>query len=216
MTDVSFVEQTALVADANLEAVCVPVENQEYYRVMQVRATKDAAKKPKINFIDEDPERFTGILLPADREAMDFIVRLELHSSASSLLISVQKTAPSGIRKKGQENKASRMPRNELLDALFKCFSDYTYWSLAALKKNVNQPEAYLRETLASIADLVKSGPFNGNYKLKPESIPTNFVAQPKEEGAPEEEDGLNESPNDTPDGEDDDGDDDDLDMDDV
>ena len=40
-----------------------------------------------------------------------------------------------------QNNKATRIPKNELLDLLFKCFQEYAYWSLKGLREYVKQPE---------------------------------------------------------------------------
>jgi len=42
-----------------------------------------------------------------------------------------------------QNNKATRIPKNELLDLLFKCFQEYAYWSLKGLKEYVKQPEVW-------------------------------------------------------------------------
>ena len=53
---------------------------------------------------------------------------------------------------------------------LHKCFQEYKYWSLKALKARVRQPEAYLKETLLKIATLVKTGTFAMNYTLNPEA----------------------------------------------
>ena len=44
-----------------------------------------------------------------------------------------------------QNNKATRIPKNELLDLLFKCFQEYAYWSLKGLREYVKQPEAPYR-----------------------------------------------------------------------
>jgi transcription initiation factor TFIIF subunit beta len=41
-----------------------------------------------------------------------------------------------------QNNKATRIPKNELLDLLFKCFQEYAYWSLKGLREYIKQPEA--------------------------------------------------------------------------
>lgn len=67
------------------------------------------------------------------------------------------------------EGKAARMPRNELLDLLFKLFEDYEYWSLKGLRERTKQPEAFLKEVLESIAILNKKGPYALRYSLKPE-----------------------------------------------
>jgi transcription initiation factor TFIIF subunit beta len=49
------------------------------------------------------------------------------------------------------------MPQNELLDRIFECFNRYNYWSMKALRAELQQPEAYLRETLEKIAVLAKN-----------------------------------------------------------
>jgi transcription initiation factor TFIIF subunit beta len=62
------------------------------------------------------------------------------------------------------------MPQNELLDRIFECFKEFTYWSMKALRQRLQQPEVYLRETLDKIAILHKSGSFASHYSLKPEN----------------------------------------------
>ena len=61
------------------------------------------------------------------------------------------------------------MPKNELLDALFECFRTYEFWSMKGLREALNQPEAYLKETLEQIATLLKNGPFALKWTLKDE-----------------------------------------------
>ena len=72
-------------------------------------------------------------------------------------------------KKKPTQNKAVRIPQGELLDALDKCFRRYKYWSLKALRNELKQPEAYIKQTLEEIAVLVRSGDFAMNYILRPE-----------------------------------------------
>ena len=72
-------------------------------------------------------------------------------------------------KKKAPKEKAVRMPQEELLDALDRCFRRYSYWSLKALRNELKQPEAYIKQTLEQIAVLVRSGDFAMNYKLKDE-----------------------------------------------
>lgn len=69
----------------------------------------------------------------------------------------IQTAAP---RKSNQLNKAARLPRNELVDILHGMFDQYKYWPMKAIKQQTNQPEAYLKEVLTEIAQLVRSGPF--------------------------------------------------------
>jgi transcription initiation factor TFIIF subunit beta len=61
------------------------------------------------------------------------------------------------------------MAQNELLDLIFAAFKEYNYWSMKALRARLQQPEAYLRETLEKVADMPKSGRFAMHWTLKPE-----------------------------------------------
>ena len=60
------------------------------------------------------------------------------------------------------------MPRNQLLDMLFALYRERPRWSAKELRARTEQPEAYLKEVLSEIADLHRSGEFNGLYELKP------------------------------------------------
>lgn len=61
------------------------------------------------------------------------------------------------------------MPHNELLDLLISQFSLAPYWSLKSLNEHVKQPQTYLKQTLAEIANLVRNGPYAGMWALKQE-----------------------------------------------
>lgn len=61
------------------------------------------------------------------------------------------------------------MAENELFDQINRCFSEYNYWPMKALRNRLRQPEAYLRETLDKVAVLIRTGAFANNYALKPE-----------------------------------------------
>src|SRR5690242_12089359 len=67
------------------------------------------------------------------------------------------------------ENKATRWPENQLLDAIARCFSEHKFWSIKAFRGKIPQPEAYLRECLDKIAVLHRSGTFANHWSLKPE-----------------------------------------------
>ena len=62
------------------------------------------------------------------------------------------------------------MPQNELLDRIYDCFKRYNYWPLKSLKAELNQPEAYLKQTLELVAHLVRQGTHAMTWQLKPES----------------------------------------------
>jgi transcription initiation factor TFIIF subunit beta len=91
--------------------------------------------------------------------------------------------------------KTARMPQNELLDRIFDCFRRYNYWSMKALRAELQQPEAYLRETLEKVAVLAKSGRFATQWSLKPENKLTNYegagdaVAPGEDTDLPDEDD---------------------------
>ena len=103
----------------------------------------------------------------------------------------VNKAGP--LRGKKQMLKAARMPQNELLDLIYDCFKEYTYWPMRSLKERLNQPEAYLKETLELVAMMNKSGTHALQWQLKPEARETRyadagFFDQVKDEAAPEVE----------------------------
>jgi len=133
-----------------------------------------------------------------------------------------QKTDTGPAKTKPQQNKRARMPQNELLDALYDCFKRYRYWSMIALRQELDQPVDYLRETLLMIAEQVKSGPFNNHWKLRAEQELSNIdVNSVRQESAPQREggeaaEGATSAAGTDNDNDDDDDDDDDLDMEDV
>ncbi|EGV60973.1 transcription initiation factor IIF subunit beta [Yamadazyma tenuis] len=71
--------------------------------------------------------------------------------------------------KNKNEGRAIRMPQKDLLDLLFRLFEEYEYWSIKGLRERTKQPESYLKESLDSIANLIKKGPYTSKYNLKPE-----------------------------------------------
>lgn len=75
----------------------------------------------------------------------------------------------SNANKNKNEGRAIRMPKKDLLDLLFQLFDDYEYWSIRGLRERTRQPESYLKESLDSIANLIKKGPYTSKYTLKPE-----------------------------------------------
>ncbi|KXL46646.1 hypothetical protein M433DRAFT_65377 [Acidomyces richmondensis BFW] len=76
-----------------------------------------------------------------------------------------------GGRKTGKiiKDKAVRMEKGDLMSALERCFRKYKYWPMKALRNELRQPEAWIKENLDEIATLVRSGDFAMNWVLKPE-----------------------------------------------
>ncbi|CAE6435212.1 hypothetical protein ACGC1H_002859 [Rhizoctonia solani] len=79
----------------------------------------------------------------------------------------------------GQFERAARIPKNELLDMLFKLFLVQSHWSMKVLRERTKQPLDYLKETLDEIAILHKSGPHTNTWSLQA-SYAQQFGAPPE------------------------------------
>ncbi|KAJ2960513.1 hypothetical protein NQZ79_g4121 [Umbelopsis isabellina] len=84
------------------------------------------------------------------------------------------------------KEKATRMPRNELMDMLFAAFERYPYWSLKGIVEHTRQPMQYLKEILSEICILNKRGPYTSMYQLKAEYKVRGADNRPKTEGTSE------------------------------
>ncbi|EWC46006.1 hypothetical protein DRE_04799 [Drechslerella stenobrocha 248] len=157
-------KRTALAGTVRHEAVVTPADNLEFAKFLKRKRDimEEEHRKKHIQVLDKI---LPGAPLP----------------STNDNLFDQAITKPGTEKKKTQENKATRMPRNELLDALFVCFSEYEFWTLKGLRERLNQPEAYLKETLESIATLLKTGPFALKWQLKPEYKSRDIEAIKKE-----------------------------------
>ncbi len=82
------------------------------------------------------------------------------------------------------------MPQNKLLDLIYDCFKRYKYWPLKSLKAELDQPEAYLKQSLELVAHLVRQGTHAMTWELKPEFLIGAYadvtLEQPKDEVAPD------------------------------
>lgn len=152
-------KQTAIVGRVSEEFNCLPVENEEFRRISETRALQALKPKRETVFIDKIP----GKLLQ------------QRHALPGTQSTFVQATAkPAKVR--AQENKTTRMPQNELLDLIYQCFREYKYWPFKTLKARLQQPEAYLKQTLEMVAHLVKSGDFAMTWELKPEARESSYA----------------------------------------
>ncbi|KAK0925079.1 hypothetical protein LTR57_005376 [Friedmanniomyces endolithicus] len=84
------------------------------------------------------------------------------------------------------KDKNVRIPKADLLDALQGCFRRYRYWPLKALRIELRQPEAWIKEVLEEVAVLVRSGDFAMNYTLR-EDMKTIVLGDGEGEGVIEE-----------------------------
>ncbi|KAF2139971.1 uncharacterized protein K452DRAFT_274586 [Aplosporella prunicola CBS 121167] len=168
-------KNTALAARSALDLSCVPVENEELF-AFRARETAKTQKSTNRLVLEEDLRKFTKLIGG-------------IASTTGSNVIKIANNKP---KAKAQENKYARIPQNELLDMLLKHFKEYRYWPIKSLKEKTQQPEAYLRETLAKIATLVRTGQYANTWMLNPEAEVANYAHAEqdaiKEEMAPEPE----------------------------
>lgn len=59
------------------------------------------------------------------------------------------------------------MDRTELTDRLFTLFAEKPYWSIGALRLELEQPDAWLREVLPDLAEVNKDGKYKDLWQLK-------------------------------------------------
>lgn len=156
-------KKTAIAGTIKHEVNCIAVENEETNRILEERTLEAMRPKKHTKYIEEDVNGLSAGYIQAGS--------LGAVSSFSSFI----KTAGPKTSKQSQETKTARMPQNELLDAIFACFRKYNYWPMKALRAELKQPEAYIRETLEKVADLAKSGRFAMNWTLKPEYKQANY-----------------------------------------
>jgi transcription initiation factor TFIIF subunit beta len=94
-------------------------------------------------------------------------------------------------RAKAQQNKASRVSKEDLRDMLHAAFDEYQYWPMKALKARTKQPESFLKEGLSELAQLVKSGSFASTWQRLPMYSEARNLSQQQQgaAAAPEEAD---------------------------
>lgn len=191
------------------------MENEEARQLLAMKTLE--AMKPKFftKFVDDDlSSNRAGFIQPGTVAGMNAFGGFIVSSSINALLsilytnYTAQKNKGTATRERPQLSKAARMPQNELLDRIFECFRRYNYWSMKALRAELQQPEVYLRETLEKVAVLAKSGRFATQWSLKPENKLANY------EGGVDAAAPTNEEESDT--GMDEDEDDEDIKFEDV
>ncbi|KAG8628050.1 hypothetical protein KVT40_003923 [Elsinoe batatas] len=167
----SIPKQTALAGYLQHEVTLTAVENEEYRRLTA--------------------KRFAALAQPKHTTTFSHGVDHRMHpglAASQKFATFVSKPSLKG-KKKPQTDKAVRVSTTELMDMLTECFKEYRYWSLKALKGRLKQPEAFIKSEMERIATLIRSGPFTGQWKLRPEyeATLTGGTSDIKEEAAAEE-----------------------------
>ncbi|KAK9827401.1 hypothetical protein WJX81_008134 [Elliptochloris bilobata] len=129
------------------------VIDPEYRRLSRERH-QAAATKTRLMRVIEDPRSATFARNPAP-------VKIQIGKRKEAL--------PSGSRRKSPPEKRVRMERDALEGLLFRLFERQANWNFAQLHKETDQPAAWLKEVLLSIASFKKGGPTQQHWQLKPE-----------------------------------------------
>ncbi|KAF1826179.1 uncharacterized protein K489DRAFT_312113 [Dissoconium aciculare CBS 342.82] len=132
---------------------------------------------------------YQAALKPRNTTVYETGINRELHPGRNVAAAFTFSSKPNKTSKKKKEHKdkAVRMEKGALFDEISKCFEQFKYWSLKALRNKLKQPEAYIKEALDEVAVLIRSGDFAMNYKLKPEYEKSQIANQDavKDEIAP-------------------------------
>lgn len=132
------------------ESLAIPRETPEWYRIQaEKQRLEEEAKASKSQM---DIKEMNAVETATRKAFSNFIVT-------------------DGKKKaRPQENKATRVAEDVLLDMLAARFKEYKYWPMSALRQRTNQPEAWLKEVLAKVATRIDSGPVAGHWMLKPDA----------------------------------------------
>ncbi len=142
--------------------------------MQRVRARSKAANQPRrqARLIDETVARGNLNRLTSGA-AQQAPFQLTVRALSCVRETEAEKENVRGLQKgkpkpaKGQFERMARIPRNQLLDELFRLFhEERERWSIKALRERTQQPEAYLKEVLSDVAFLHRSGEFNGTWEL--------------------------------------------------
>lgn len=150
-------KQTVLAPQIYHEASATPIEDDAYFEHIKRKWDAHVAPKSRTTYIE-------GV----DRGMHPGVSNLSTFQSFG-LTARPGRGNTGGRGKKVVKEKAVRMSASDLTDALGRCFRRYKYWSMKALRTELRQPEAWIKELLEQIATLVRSGDFALNWMLKPE-----------------------------------------------
>ena len=167
-------KHTTLNGQVQTELNCLPVENAEYQRIMEERTRLTLRPRKETHFME-------GVVAGGGGS----ILNPGTLGANADLKSFINRTGPA----KGKKSvlKAARMPQNELLDLIYECFKEYTYWPLRSLKERLNQPETYLKQTLEMVAVMLRSGPHAMQWQLRPESRAGRYADIGSFDGAKDE-----------------------------
>lgn len=185
----SIPKQTALAGFLQHEVTITAVENDEYHALNRARFARLAQPKRTTTFTTGiDHALHPGLASAAAFNSFVNNPGVSGARGAAATLGGIGGRSGVGNKKRAQTDKAVRVSQEQLLDLLQECFKEYRYWSVRALRQRLHQPEVFIKSTLEKVATLIRSGPFTGLYRLRPEYEALGGAGSVKEEAAVEEE----------------------------
>jgi len=181
---------TILAGKVKHECNLRPVFTEKYRKRIRNRHREVNTRSRQIKMIEEVTSGRGSVNMLSSGVAntsafSDLVVRILVYSCRVFRLTArsiVQKTKQKPA--KGQFERMARMPKNQLLDLLFKLFGEKETWAIKLLREKTQQPETFLKETLSDIAFLHRSGEHNGTWELKEnfkEGVRAHVILAPKE-----------------------------------
>lgn len=144
---------TILTGRVKHECNLKPMLTEKYRQRLKMRSLKANQPARTIKRIEDEH--------PGDRGTINRLTSGVTNTTGFADLVKPKPKPP-----KGQFERMARMPRNQLLDALFSAFREREHWSVKNLRERTQQPEAYLKEVLSEIAFMHRSGEHNGTWEL--------------------------------------------------
>lgn len=153
-------EGVALSVEGTVQYECnvVPVMNDEYRNIMRLR--REQAEKPKRSTQlyealgkPQSATQKTGLFVGGSSAGAG--------SSGASRL--------DNKKRKNEDFKRERLPKDAVIDMIFKAYEQKEYWSMKDLLSLTNQPTAWLKELVNEVCNYIQRGPYQKTYQLKPE-----------------------------------------------
>ncbi|KAK6842650.1 Transcription initiation factor IIF subunit beta [Apiospora arundinis] len=150
-------KKTVLAGRFKTELNCQPADTMETRHILAMRAS-DALK----------PRATTSMMsgMSGTRAMTKNILNAGAAPAGGRTGGFIQTAKTKEKARKSQPERAARLDKGPLIDALCACFRKWRYWTMKAFKQQLNQPEAWLRENLETIATLHKSGAFANHWEL--------------------------------------------------
>ncbi|RSH91542.1 hypothetical protein EHS25_009841 [Saitozyma podzolica] len=142
-----------LVGAVQHECTVRPINSAKYRKILEQRRLESEHSRRPVQMLDEATMSRGRLNQMASGYA-------NAASGFGRGLVSRKATVAAG-------EKYARLERNELIDRLFALFAEKPYWGISALRTTLQQPDAYLREVLPEVAEMIQQGPYKNCWTLK-------------------------------------------------